>query len=133
MELKVRKLRDDDLPFIASTWIDHVAAIKYFRKCPRRIIKENLFEKVKAIAKSRSVLVSCSSEDDNQIFGYIIYNGESLHFLYTKLLYRGMGIASALLSQCGQEFKQVTTQSDDRWFRKYMQKHNMIFNPWGQS
>lgn len=132
MGLKVRKLRDEDLPFIASTWIDHVAAIKYFRKCPRRIIKENLFEKVKAIAKQRSVLVTCSDEDDNQIFGYIIYHGESLHFIYVKLLYRGMGIATSLLKQAETKFKQVTTQSDDKWFRKYMQDHDMIFNPWGE-
>jgi hypothetical protein len=133
MKLKLRKVMDGDIAFIASTWIDHIAALKYFRRCPRRVIRENLFDKVKDVVKKSNVVVACFDGDESQIFGYIIFKDEALHFLYTKLLYRKMGIAKTLLKEADAKFDKCSTQSDDIWFTKYARDNRIAFNPWGIS
>ena len=46
------------------------------------------------------VYVACSTEDSDTIFGYLVSGPEidnSLHWVYVRLPYRGLGIATALM------------------------------------
>ena len=131
MNIKVREVRDGDIQFILNTWLDHIGSLRFYKKCPRKIIRENCLGFIRDLATNSNVLVACSDESEDQIFSYLVYGGSSIYFIYTKLIYRNMGIANELLKQANVQFCQYTTGTESRQFMKYAKSNKISFNPWG--
>jgi len=86
-----------DESFLFSTWLKsyHVPRV------PQPIYnigQRNQIISILADAETR-VLVACDKESPELIFGYIVLGaGNTVHYLYTKGMYRGQGIGRSLLS-----------------------------------
>jgi hypothetical protein len=52
-----------------------------------------------------SVLIACSETDKTLIFGALIYEPSIIHFIYTKHVFRGFGIATSLWEKAYGETK----------------------------
>ena len=49
------------------------------------------------ILKSAKIICAVSKDDENQIYGWICLEGDTVHYIYVKQIYRNYGIASDLL------------------------------------
>jgi hypothetical protein len=128
MQIEVRKLNDNDVSFILSTITDQQCSLRHYRKCPRRFMKQGLNHLVKTLLQEAQTSVACSSEDPNQIYAYLIYDKNLLHFAYTKMIYRRFGIINKLIGD--KKFESYSFNSDDKIFTEFAQKRKMAFNPW---
>jgi len=60
------------------------------------------------ILGSAAVKLAVDPEDTNEVYGFICYQGDILHYAYTKHRYRGLGILSYLLESVGGRSKFTT-------------------------
>lgn len=96
---RVRSATEADVPFLFHTWL------KSFRGANRSISGPVYYQfqhkLIENIFKRANVLVACSTEDENQLFGYLVCetmdNVPVLHYSYVKEDYRGMGMLKLLL------------------------------------
>ena len=99
MKPLIRDYRPEDLNFILATWLNSY----YESMCDFRPRKNSFYKHHEELIKLKlpqcTVKVMCNSEDPDQVMGYIVTEGEVLHYLYVKSLFRGYGFAKALLEQ----------------------------------
>jgi GNAT superfamily N-acetyltransferase len=107
VKIKLRQANFDnegERNFIIDTWLKSFKDSHFAGPLP-----DNMYWKVYSEVLNRlldkegvSVLVACSSEDSNVIYGYIaieLFDIPVCHYLYVKYIYRGMGIARALFGK----------------------------------
>jgi hypothetical protein len=123
MQIEIRKLSENDFYFIASTMLDQQCSLRNFGRCPRRFMKQGITQRLKKIIESSTVMIACSSEDANQILGYLIYENDILHFVYTKMIYRNFGIMKKLIGD--KKFELYTFNSEDKIFNEFIKKKRM--------
>jgi len=106
-EFAIRKIRASDWAFIISSYVR--SSRKHYR------IKESIFYSHFPILAERrvtecEVLVAVGLEDDSHILGFIVYSGDVCHWVYTKQILRGHGVAKALFNtaQGDGKFTQTT-------------------------
>jgi hypothetical protein len=108
-----------DKNFIFSTW---KKSIYFGNKYLRDIPEDHFFEKFELLIKSildkpeMTIKVACLKEDISVILGYSVYESELFHFIFIKLMWRGLGISKLLLPEsiqavtqmnhCGETLKQ---------------------------
>jgi len=100
----IRSGAPSDAPFIFSTWLRGYRRSSFARPIPSSVyfsIHHQVIERIFA-RPSVQVHVACDPTDSDQIFGYIVSEGtQVIHWVYTKMMYRGRGLARALLFEAG--------------------------------
>jgi hypothetical protein len=99
----IRNVSQDDLPFIFSTWL---RSFRYSSTFANEISKEVYYEfhtKVidRILSRIPTIYIACDKTSPDTIFGYILGEGEVLHFIYVKKDFRKLGIGSTLLDTYG--------------------------------
>lgn len=103
MPVALRALRDDDLPFVYKTWLDH------YRQCSpttRHIASDVFYPEqhalIERLLKSCVTVVATPADDDSgqTILGYAVGERDSatLHWVYVKGPYRRFGVMGQMLS-----------------------------------
>ena len=131
MQILIREMIEEDKNFVRLTWLDHQSAQKYYRKCPRRLIKQHLGAVVQHHIETAKVLVAHPEGEVNQILGYIVFDDECLHFSYVKMLYRHFGIFTKMIENLPSTLDSYSSITDDKFFHEFIKKRRLIFNPWG--
>lgn len=90
---------------------------------------------IEALLKRCTVLVACSTTDNTQLMGYVVVEHIDdvpvLHYAYVKHAFRGLGIATLLLTSAevtGSGFYTHRTDSAIRIFDK--QQSGLVYNPY---
>jgi GNAT superfamily N-acetyltransferase len=122
--ITVREATPEDMPFIFSSWYTahrphakHVAIPEY---------NEGQNRLMRGIASRASIVVAASADYPDEILGYCVSEGDALHFLYVKSVYRGMGIARGLVSG---KFKWYTFWMGEKG-RSFAEKFGLTYNPY---
>jgi len=79
------------------------------------------------------VLVACSDQENDQIYGYIVYEATDpliVHFIYVKYVYRREGIAGELLQKVRKSSDPVVCTFANYPFLKLKIKWRLTYNPW---
>jgi GNAT superfamily N-acetyltransferase len=107
--ISIRNYKEEDKAFVISTWLkSFYTNMPSYKVNSRYYIKpeSNEFYKfhskvVQSVLEKplTTVLIACNEEDENQIFGYIIYDENCMHWLYVKQVYRRNGIGTRLLKE----------------------------------
>lgn len=138
----IRQGTIDDASFIYSSWLrsyrDHSSYADFipkeiYYKCQARVI-ENLL-------KNCGVSIACNPEDNEQIFGYVVYSPSNIgvsiiHYIYVKHPYRRLGIATTLKEYVKHEtchdnaLPLVATHETGMLKTTFAEKWNIIFNPY---
>lgn len=86
----------------------------------------------RALARSQ-VVVACNPEEPGQIFGWICFErsglGTVIHYVYTKHVFRRMGVATALFSAANPSGGPVTVTSTGRLFEDLRAKYSLTYDP----
>jgi len=110
-KVTLRPACDADRGFILNSWVRSyakraVAGIPQSRIGPPRTDPDVYMDgqnRVSEVILGRSTAtVACSCDDDDQIFGYIVYElPDTLHYIYVKVPFRRLGIGRLLVSSSG--------------------------------
>lgn len=122
---EIREATDADKVFIASSW--HTSYWKLHAKeridgvIYREEMKRYIFN---ALEKSR-VLVAFFPAVPDEVLGYSVVDGTTLHWVYVKSLYRRSGIGSGLVPS-GLLYYSHATDTVGKSFAKSV---GVLFNP----
>ncbi len=131
--LAARKISSADHPLVyksllrsykklgaGATGIDREVYFKHHAIIVENILKED-------------GLCAVSPEDDDLIYGYILFNKDKmrLHYVYVKEVFRHMGIAGFLLSEINPNNEPLTMTHRTSLFRDFLEpKGHYIYNPY---
>ena len=97
--LKVRAARAEDMAFISNAWI-----WSYYEGTPafRGIADKDHFrlemtKTIRRICDNAEVRVACDPSDEDTLVGFCAFGLGTLHYVYVKRDFRGMGVARTLL------------------------------------
>lgn len=132
MNFKLREAKNDDVHFILNSWLTSYRSSEICMSSP---IYFHHFKKIIVkILQRASVLVACNPEDEDHIYGYVVYEPQDsliLHCILVKLTYRGEGVATALLDAIRhQDDAIVCTFANSDFFFKLNTKWRLTYNPW---
>lgn len=93
-----------DLAFIMNCWMRTMRYGREFEMIPNDVFHTKYHRAVTDLLAKCSVRVAVDIEDPDMIYGFVVAQRTRgavllVHFAYTKDLYRGRGVASALLSK----------------------------------
>jgi hypothetical protein len=125
---RFRSPTPDELPFLFSSWL------KSYRNAPavRQMGNEDYFRHqalvIEAILPVASVTLAVDPEDESVIWGFVVWEGPVLHYLYVKHLLRQHGIARDLWRAAGSP---TTCTHLSIAGEAYMRSHpgTLTFNP----
>lgn len=129
---KIRSAEPNDINFIYSTFLKALKADSSLGKSVRNSV---FFDEYQSIADSilehAIILVACNHEDNNTIFGYLVYDPTVMHFAFTKAGFQRLGIAKSLCLAAEHKsgkFKYYTHKTHNAL--PILKKHeDLIFNP----
>lgn len=132
-----RQARMSDYPFIARSYLRSNYASPQTRAMIPEVYYPEYKAKLEYMVASGQVIIACSTEDDDQIFGFCIAglfaNQILLHYLYVKLPFRKLGIATSLATLVSPElghpnvFTFVTHQP--KGWKQVSEKYHLIYVP----
>jgi GNAT superfamily N-acetyltransferase len=92
-----RATTEEDLPFIYSSWLQS------YKKTVKYVSDKNYYKGqhavIAALLEHSNSAVLCSQETD-RIVGYIVWEGDTLHYIYVKNTFRGFGFGSSMVATC---------------------------------
>ncbi len=111
---KIRTAKNEDVPFIVSTWLNNYRKGSDFTKRPQ-IIPPIYFKYHHAVIERILIRQSCRAvvahapEDVDTILGFIVWETglllslprDIVHYIYVKEPFQGLGVASSLVTSCG--------------------------------
>lgn len=121
--------KDGEEKFILNAWIK-VALNSNTHSRVRRSVFFNEFPKLaEECLRKANVLVARSLEDENQLFGCIVYTDDCILFCYIKSIYRGFGLFTEMLDMIEKKPKSYCIQNT---YTKILNKKGLEYNPYEQ-
>ncbi len=123
----IREARPDDKSFIYSSWLK---GLRFGNKWFEAIDQDTYFQRYHDVIEAllsrpdTSVKVACLVEDPDVILGYSVYTGQTVHFVFVKRAWRGIGIARSLVPP---DLTTVTHLTDSG--KAILIKHHLKFDP----
>lgn len=118
-----------DLNFVLNSWLksnrnehQHVTNEVYY----------TFYKKIIAELLSKAdTVIACDPADHNSIWGYIVYEPSTVHYIYVKHALRRFGIANSLMSLMP-EFNVLQSTHSSVHARKYHKKYPELvtYNPY---
>lgn len=141
--IELRAYRESDLAYIANSWLEdylsshfikdkkkQLSKATYVAMMPRELYYKEQRARIEKILAKSSILVACNAEDENQIFGFVIYRfiGEIglISWAYVRPVYRGFGIMKKLLDKIGPMDVITHVTPLRRWA---LRRFELIYNP----
>ena len=133
--LKFRAPTVSDKSFIFNSWL------KSFRHSPlaKPLCNEVYFKNHKVIVenilKRSRVLIACNPEDEDQIYGYIVYEPiiddiTVLHYVYVKFTYRKLGIARTIVEGSIDIKNPILYTHHTETVKRIKDKLDLIYDPY---
>lgn len=109
MNINIRDMVEEDRSFIFATWL---LGLRHGNELYKEIKKESYFSKYKQVIElllSRStVKVACLIDDPDVVLGYVVYQGDKLHWVFVKKAWRKLSIASQLVPKNIKYYSHIT-------------------------
>lgn len=104
-QVQIRNAIEADVPFIFNSWLKSYKGSNACKSISAPIYYQFHHKTIETLLQKCSVKVVCSAADENQVYGYIVYElletVPVLHYAYVKHLYRNMGLLSMMLYESG--------------------------------
>lgn len=126
MTPRIREALPQDLPLIRSSW--HLSYLRSYanKRIPWTIYRPGQEARI-ARLMSRSLLhVAYLDEVPDEILGWSAVDGEVLHYIYVRGIYRRKGIGSALVPEGTKYYTHQTNTAGGR----FLAVHKLVFNPY---
>jgi hypothetical protein len=132
MKILLRTNKPADTHYIYNSWLVSYRNSDFARHMPNDVYYNHHKLLIGALLSRSITTVACNPEDEDQIYGYAVYENVSvpiLHFIYVKYAFRGFGIEKMLIDsvQADREIPLFITHAP--WnFRALKEEFNLIHN-----
>lgn len=128
----LRSIAADDLGFIRSTWSDsyHDGSRDVQRLAFSRY-RDRMHQRIDRIVtrKSAETIVAHIPGDPNHLLGYVVGEGEVLHYVYVRPARRNYGLGRALLDAWYAGHPGVEASHDTKSGARLIRALNLTYNP----
>lgn len=136
-EFIIRFASDEDFRLIHSSWFKAVRETPPNNLIPGPIFREHQNRTIETAQRIGSTIVLCHPDDPGEVFGYLCYSRLAgvvlIHWAYVGRLWRGLGLADALLSQAdpGWRHRPLVVTQPSRALIQFQSKFPQIaFDPY---
>lgn len=132
---QIRLAKPEDFNFVANSYLKSYRCSPEARPMINDIYYPEYKTRLEYMTRTATILVACATDDEDQIFGYLITslvgNYPLVHYVYVKAPFRCLGIAKSLahvaLPELGTRITVVTHQP--RNFKSLATKYALLFDP----
>jgi len=101
---KIRPPSKEDTSFIFNSWLKSYRSSNFAKDQCNSVYYDNYKNIVNAMLERSMVAIICNPEDDNHLYGYIIFEHLPastllVHYIYIKHTYRKNGLAKKLIEK----------------------------------
>ena len=126
MEIRIRGAIPSDINFIYATWL---RSYRYGSTTGRSVQNTIFFPEynkvIDNLLSKSTVLVACLDTDNEVIFGYLVYEANTIHYCFIKESFRGLGIMNKLITSLIFKYHTHETYLGEGLIKKY----HLIYNP----
>jgi GNAT superfamily N-acetyltransferase len=135
LPIRIRSISDSDVSFVFNSWLRSFKGSPKYKHVENTIFYQNHHKIVQQCILRSQVLLACDENDLSQILGYIVADRIddilTVHYVYVKQAFRGLGIASMLLKEVGYDKKIATIYTHATEFGlKLCRNTNFVFHPY---
>lgn len=135
LPIRIRKANEEDIPFIFNSWLKSYRNSKFAKSITSTIYFTEHHKIIQSIVTKNEVLIACNNEDPSQVYGYCCAGFTegffTLHYIYVKHSFRGLGIAKVLMSKFNHDTSTASIYTHHtRVADKLAPKYNMIYHPY---
>jgi hypothetical protein len=136
MKVHVRKAGEGDAHFILNSWLKSFRNSHFAKSINSTVYFNEHHKVVRRLIKRSTILIACNPEDHNQIYGYLVLEKVdgvlTLHFAYTKQVFRKLGIQRQLLALVNHDFQNDSAlySHDTKMGRELAAKFNLVYHPY---
>lgn len=129
-ELLIRPANGSDLNFIYDTFRQSMKSDSNFgRAVATGLFNREFVKVIDDILKTAVTLIACYTSSPHTILGYLISEPGKIHYAFTKMAFREMGVQRELVRHAGLE-GQVKAQFQTKMSYPIFEKHKqLIFSP----
>lgn len=128
---KIRSPKASDLNFIQSSFLKSMKSESNLgRSCSTRVFFGEFPKIIDRILSVSEILVACKDDEEDVIFGYLIFEPEVIHYAYVKSGLRRLDVARDLVTKAFPQAKSVSFSMNTNDAKKIREKYpELIFNP----
>lgn len=135
---KTRAAQTSDFNFIINSWLKSYRNTPLITDVPNSIFFKNHAELIHNILAKATTIVITAPDDDQHLFGYLVYEVKdgalTLHFVYTKLVYRNLKLIKTIVEQLKSQLQLATDiifcTHLPKSYQSLKGKKEIIFNPY---
>lgn len=119
--------QEGDVSFVMSTWLKSLYyGNQYFRQIDKDAFFTNYADYIGKLLQQPGcfIRIACLHDDSDVILAYSVTSQDTVHFCYTKKVWRRQGLAKALC-QGAKRVSQITKVGNEIRLKK-----KLTFNPW---
>ena len=126
MHWKIREATANDISFIYATWLNSYHYDSSAKSTQKNVFMNNYKLVIDYLLDQSTVLVACTTIDEDVILGYLVFEEDLLHYCFVKEAFRLFGIATDLLKQSGLQEPIITHRT--KTIIPFL-KDRFVFNP----
>jgi GNAT superfamily N-acetyltransferase len=130
-EVKIRDGKPTDAEFILNSWAASYRNNVVFGAIPKDTYFKFYREFTVSILERSQAFMACNPENEDQLFGYIIYRFKGdlpiVSYLYVKQAFRRFGIGRILLDSVSPTAKMITHIMPK--YEQWLKNQSCVFNP----
>lgn len=132
LNLTIRSFEPEDTNFIYSSWLKSYRQSDFSKKTPNNIYYTFQKSRIDRLAKDATILIACSPDNPQQIYGYAIGTSEVFHYVYVKYTYRKLGVAKRLLEILNPKFGEtpIICSHCSNYWSEHSNKYKLTYNPY---
>ena len=122
----LRAQMPNDFPFIHRSWLKsfHPKAVLW------KIYSSYHSKVIKRILEKATVVIAVNPKDDDQIFGFICYEPDVLHYCYVKEVFRNQQIGQRLLEVAFGQSEDVMSSHFTKSLSRLEKGREIYYNPY---
>ena len=130
--LSIRPATPDDLKFVRASWFESFKQGGYAPQVAFPVYRSGQDAIIERCLAAGRTFVAFASSAPDEVCSWVCVEGEKLHYVYTKLVYRRLGIAIALTVHAfNHERKKPTEHTHDtRVGRSFTARMGTKLNPY---
>lgn len=125
----IRPAEVSDLHFILHSWL-RVMRRETPSECPDELFFKVHQTLLKNLLTRASAICAVNPSDTDQLFGYMVYEGNILHFSFVKSPFRRLHVFQRLLKRAFADPQDVQYSQSTYATKALSQKFKMIYNPY---
>lgn len=135
IDTHIRPAQETDIPFILNSWLKSFRMGTFNVNVANTIYFTEQHKLVEKILKRSTVLIACESNDVANIYGYIVFEKIegilTIHYMYIKHTFRGLGLSKVLLENAGHDKEAGGLYTHNtRVGEKVAIKANLVYHPY---